>query len=155
MAPMHPVIIDGVRYESEEINLFDGQRLRFTVDKSGTLYAFTTAKALEAFVESEYGPVFDPLDNVVITSTGLTSSKFYVDVFYVGGEPLIVSPGTELDYLGTFNNVISSAKICDSRGVTLYDYENYGGSSFYMPPGSSWTMLTFQGWNDRASSIWA
>jgi hypothetical protein len=153
VVPAVPVIIDGVRYEAEEINRFDGQRLRFTVDKGGVLHAFTTVEELEVFVEREYGPVFDPSYGAIVTSTGLTVSRFHIDMFYLGGEPLGVPPGTKLPYLGTFNNAISSAQICDSRGVTLYEYENYGGSSYYLPPGSSWTMLTFQGWNDRASSL--
>lgn len=155
VVPPCPVIIDGVWYAAEEINLFDGQRLRFTVDKAGALYAFTTAKGLEAFAEAAYGEmVFNIAGGSGTAATGLSYSVFFVDMWY-GGAKMPVYPGTQLPDIDEYDNAISSAQICDQAGVYVYEYVNFGGSYFYMPPGSTWTMLTFQGWNDRVSSIWA
>jgi hypothetical protein len=154
--PPCPVIIDGVRYQAEEINLFNGQRLRFAIDAEGTLFAFTTAKGLEDFVEKEYGPVFDRMAEAGPSSTGLDVSLFFIDVWYMGGEPMIVAPGTEWPQLEEYNNAISSAKICDTSGAYLYDYEYFGGSYLYLAPGTSHSVLMFDifhYFNDRASSI--
>ncbi|AKG53253.1 hypothetical protein DGWBC_0574 [Dehalogenimonas sp. WBC-2] len=155
VVPPCPVIIDGIRYEADEINLFNGQRLRFTVDKAGALYAFTTAKGLEVFAEAVYGEmIFSMAGGYGTDATGLSYSVFFVDMWYMGTK-IPVYPGTQLPSLDAQDNTISSAQICDQAGVYIYEYANYGGSYFYMPPGSTWTMLTFQGWNDRVSSIWA
>lgn len=150
--PECPVIIDGVWYKAEDIILFNGQRLRFTVDKAGSLCAFTTVAGLEKFVEAEYGKVFDGTGSIGNLSTGLNYSEFYVDMWYSGAK-LPVCPGMQVGDLGGFDNAFSSAKICDQSGVYIYEYANFDGSYFYMPPGSTWSMLTFQGWNDRVSSI--
>jgi len=47
-------VVDGVVYKPGEVSLFDGQRLRFAFDTKGTLYAFTSAKDLEEFIEFSY-----------------------------------------------------------------------------------------------------
>ncbi|ADJ26836.1 conserved hypothetical protein [Dehalogenimonas lykanthroporepellens BL-DC-9] len=150
--PECPVIVDGVWFKAEDIILFNGQRLRFTVDKAGQLYAFATAVGLEKFVEAEYGKVFDGAGSIGTLSTGLSKSEFFVDMWYRGAK-LPIEPGMQVGDLGGFENAFSSAKICDQVGVYIYEYADFGGSYFYMPPGSTWSMLTFQGWNDRASSI--
>ncbi len=49
--PPCPVIIDGVLYEPEQIHLFDGQRLGFTVGNDGRLYAFTTVEGMRSFLQ--------------------------------------------------------------------------------------------------------
>lgn len=153
--PECPVNIDGVWYKAEDIILFNGQRLRFTVDKAGQLYGFTTAAGLEKFVEAEYGAsAFGTTGDAATSSTGLNISVFFPDWWY-GGVGLPVAPGEHVPYLGEYDNAISSAKICDQSGVYIYEYANFDGSYFYMPPGSTWSMFTFQGWNDRVSSIWA
>ena len=43
------VIIDGIKYDSKDISLFNGVRLRFTTDDNGNLYAFTTAQGWSNF----------------------------------------------------------------------------------------------------------
>jgi hypothetical protein len=154
VVPECPVIIDGIWHKADDIILFNGQRLRFTVDKAGQLYAFTTAVGLEKFIEAEYGKVFDGLGSIGTLSTGLNNSEFYVDMWYRGAK-LPIYPGMQVGDLGGFENAFSSAQICDQAGVYIYEYANFGGSYFYMSPGSTWSMLTFQGWNDRVSSIWA
>ncbi|AKG53256.1 hypothetical protein DGWBC_0577 [Dehalogenimonas sp. WBC-2] len=45
--PMVPVNVDGTWYKAEEITLFNGQRLHFTEDKGGSLFAFTDAKSMD------------------------------------------------------------------------------------------------------------
>ena len=53
--PACPVIIDGVSYEPEDVTLFNGQRLRFSVGKDKNLYAFTTVEGLEEFLQDQFG----------------------------------------------------------------------------------------------------
>ncbi len=52
--PQVPVVIDGELYQPEDISLFNGQRLHFTVGSDGTLYAFTAAEELEKFIAEEH-----------------------------------------------------------------------------------------------------
>ncbi|ADJ26831.1 hypothetical protein Dehly_1551 [Dehalogenimonas lykanthroporepellens BL-DC-9] len=79
------------------------------------------------------------------------SSKIHL-LFIFGWYSLIIK---EFLASGNYDKTITSAKHCDQAGVYIYEYADFGGSYFYMPPGSTWSMLTFQGWNDRISSIWA
>ncbi|MDD4924494.1 MAG: hypothetical protein PHF74_06660 [Dehalococcoidales bacterium] len=148
IAPQCPVIVDGVLYEGKEIYLFDGQRLHFTTGKRGNLYAFTDAVKMEAFLEKEYGNIFDQVYSTKEVSI------LYMDWMY-GGLWLVCSPGQQLLNLENegFNNCISSAEISTDAPVTMWDYAGLTGDSFTMPPGSNYAVLALQGWNDRASSI--
>lgn len=53
-APQVPVIINGIKYDPEDVVLFNGQRLHFTVGKDKQLYAFSDVKELEEFLYSQY-----------------------------------------------------------------------------------------------------
>jgi hypothetical protein len=152
--PMCSVTIDGVVHEGNEISIFNGQRLHFTLGKTNDLYAFTEAEAMEEFLEREYGPIFD-----IATGSGtpLTSSddNEVFENWWYGGKVLRFPYGEQFPqlYLIGWDNCISSARISEDGPVTLWDYDWFGGDSFTMTPGSNHSMLYFEGWNDRASSV--
>lgn len=146
IVPSSPIIIDGTQYKPEEIHLFDGIRLRFVAGKDGNLYAFTTAKRLEAF-QSEYQ------SESLISSSG---SIYYMDMWYTGNNFELL-PGYGFPYLSDlgFDNAVSSVKATPSASWTyIYDYTNFQGDYFAMAGGTNYGMLFFQGWNDRASSAY-
>jgi hypothetical protein len=150
VAPQCPVIVDGVLYDGKDISLFDGQRLHFTSDKKGNLYAFTDAVKMETFLEKEYGNIY----NLQIIYSSRSVSTLHTDWFLSGLERSC-SPGQQIEDLAAddFDNCISSAKIGAEAPVTMWDYAGFSGDSFTMPPGSTYNVLALQGWNDRASSI--
>jgi len=152
--PMCPVTIDGVLYKGEELSVFDGQRLHFTTGRTGDLYAFIEAGAMEEFLEREYGPIFDLAADVDVPLTRSDENELFSNWWY-GGNILCFSYGQQFPqlYLIGWDNCISSARISEDGPVTLWDYAWYGGDSLTMTPGSNYSMLYFQGWNDRASSI--
>ncbi len=154
VVPMCPVIIDGIQYTAEEIAIYNGQRLHFTVDKAGSLFAFTDAKAMEAFIENEYGPVFELAADDELLLARIIESELFEHWFYSGAVKGVL-PWEHMPqlYLIGWDNRISSARITQAAPVTLWDYVWYGGDSFTMNPGSTHSILALEGWNDRASSI--
>ena len=152
--PVCPVNVDGVWYKAEEITRFNGQRLHFTEDKAGSLFAFTDAKAMEAFLETEFGPIFDPVlsagSNIPLTN----ESELFEDWWYSGRVKIVLpyEQFPDLAILG-WNDCISSAKISTSAPVTLWEDIYFGGNTFTMVPGSNHSMLSLEGWNDRASAV--
>jgi len=146
--PECPVTIDGVLYKAEDVSLFDGKRLHFTTDKAGNLYAFTDAVKMEELIEKEYGYTFE-----ISSPSSKKVSILYMDWFY--GEPkLDCSPGQQfLTLAPEWDNNISSAEIGPDAPVTLWDYPGLTGDSITLYAGLNYSVLTFQGWNDRASSI--
>jgi hypothetical protein len=149
--PAGPVIIDGVKYKPEDIGLFNGKRLHFITGSDGNLYAFTTSEGLEEFIKND---LVKP--QTIKSSANAVDSIFFTDVWYAG-ESVGLQPGTgltELSPLG-FDNAISSVKASPSSSFTfLYDLPGYLGDSFTMQGGSNHSMLLFEGWNDRASSVY-
>ena len=153
IVPMVPVNVDGSWYEAEEITLFDGQRLFFTLDHTGGLYAFTLAVELESFLVSEYGDVFGSSLSLETRSLDDTFSTLHENWMY-GGWDIEVAPFARVEALpGYMNDAISSAKIGPNAPLTLWEYANYQGNSLTIPAGSAYFALALYGWNDRASSI--
>jgi len=152
--PMCPVIIDGVTYKGNEISIFNGKRLHFTMDKGGNLYAFTDVLEMEKYLESEYGPIFDSTIDSGMLLTLDDDSELFSDWWY-GGNVLWFPSGYQFPQLTQigWNDCISSAKISEEGPVTLWEHEWYGGDSLTMSPGSNHSMLSLEGWNDKASSI--
>jgi len=153
--PPCPVIIDGIKYEPEQIHLFDGQRLRFTVDNENNLYAFTTEEAINRFHQEQRELLSrEAPGDVVLMSAGY--SYFYENMYY-GGSSLAVPPGYPGGYvanLGVMNDKISSFTL--DGGIykaCLYEDLNYGGDVFERVGGTSISLLWIFGWNDRASSL--
>jgi hypothetical protein len=153
IVPMVPVNVDGSWYEAEEITLFNGQRLFFTLDRSGGLYAFTSAVEMEAFLVSEYGDFFSSSLSSETHSLNDTFSTLYENWMY-GGWDITVAPFARVEALsGYMNNAISSAIIGPDAPLTLWEYANYQGNGLTIPAGSAYYALALYGWNDRASSI--
>jgi hypothetical protein len=146
--PPCPVVIDGVTYKPEDISLFDGTRLRFVTGSDGTLYAFTTAEGLEKFLQESSADTKSALLD--------TLSTFYKDIWY-SGEQCAAAPGCGFPYLSdiAFDDAISSVQVNSAAFLAyLYDYANYRGDYFVMLSGSNHYMLSLEGWNDRASSVY-
>jgi hypothetical protein len=146
--PQVPVIIDGVRYKPEQIHLFDGKQLGFTVGKDGQLYAFTSQAVLEKFMDNNGTAEKLRLDS--------PDSVFYENINYEWQSYVLwVPPGVSLYSLGPMNNMISSMKIniLADNGCTLFDYPNLLGDYFAVNGGTNWPNLGWYGWNDRASSL--
>ena len=147
------VNVDDIWYQPADIALFNGQRLHFTHDKSGDLYAFIDIYAMELFIEQEYGFSFhnaaEDFSELVLSD----NSILYEDWLFGGKTFTAIPYGVypDLTPLG-WGNCISSARI-GSAPLTLWEYIYYQGDSFTMMPFSDHTMLALEGWNDRASSI--
>ncbi|MCL0094468.1 hypothetical protein M1N58_01020 [Dehalococcoidales bacterium] len=125
-APARPLIIDGIRYEPEQIRLFDGQWLGFVLGNDGMLYAFTTPEETVKFMEQQMEK--RELRSGQETSSG--PSYFYEHWFY-GGWSFPVWPGWWANLFGKYNNEISSVKAtAAARWTVLYDGHNRTGESF-------------------------
>lgn len=153
--PPCPVIIDGIKYEPEQIHLFDGQRLRFTVDNENNLYAFTTEDAIDKFHHKQRELLANEnIGDVVLLSAGY--SYFYEDMYF-GGAGLAVPPGYPGGYvanLGVMNDKISSFILDDGiYKACLFEDLYYSGDVFERVGGTMITSLWIFGWNDRASSL--
>jgi hypothetical protein len=153
--PPCPVIIDGVLYQPEQIHLFDGQQLGFTVGNDGKLYAFTTDEALDKFVQEQRSQLqtrYTPVPQVLPTY-GL----FCANAGYIGS--LVYGPtGTQIKDLSNigwnFNDMISSEVIGSSvPDADLYEDTNYQGNYFRQSGPWHSENLSAYGWNDRASSL--
>ena len=153
IVPKVPVNVNGSWYEAEEITLFNGQRLFFTLNRSGGLYAFTSAVEMEVFLVSEYGDVFGKSLSPETRSLDDTFSTLHENWMY-GGWDIEVAPFARVEALpGYMNNAISSAVIGSDAPLTLWEYASYQGNSLTIPAGSAYFALALYGFNDRASSI--
>jgi hypothetical protein len=124
-APPVPVIIDGILYEPEQIHLFDGKQLGFTVGSDGELYAFTSPADLESFISEQMAlPLSDPPEH----------SLFCEDPYYCGQHQQTFPPGTTVFSLNFYqmNDMISSMKISllATNGCTLFEHDNLQGDYF-------------------------
>jgi len=154
--PCPEIIIDGTAYKSEDIHKFDGQQLGFIVGNDGILYAFTTQEGFQNFKQTQMinavpgngssGGIILSIDNIY--------SHYYWD-WYCGGSVISLDYRYSLANLAFgWDNAISSLEVARSCNATrLYDYANFGGDYFEALAGTTYNVLLFQGWNDRASSI--
>src|SRR4030042_5845214 len=146
--PEVPFIMAGVMYQPEQIHLFDGHRLGFTVGEDGLLYAFTSYDSMRDFLSERS------------VSTSLKVDSEY-SIFYEYTNfcwqyyRLVVLPNTTLHSLSYMDDDISSMEISPhaTYGCTLFEYENLQGDYFDVTCGSEWPDLGDYGWNDRASSL--
>lgn len=153
--PPCPVIIDGIQYEPEQIHLFDGQRLRFTVDNENILYAFTTEEGIDKFHQKQRELISKEINPDVLPM--IAGYSFFYEHMEFGGMCLAVPPGYPegyLPYLGIMDNKISSFWL--DSGIykaCLYEEPNYGGDVFERVGGTNIPWLWIYGWNDKASSL--
>ncbi len=148
------IIIDGVAYKSAEIHMFDGQQLGFMVGFDGNLYAFTTEEGFQTFKQGQLESASDINSGSVILSIDPVYSHYYYD-WYCGGSVINLHYQISLSNLPSeWDNQISSMEVNTSCYATrLYDYIDFGGDYFEALAGTTYSVLFFQGWNDRASSI--
>jgi hypothetical protein len=139
--PSVPVIVDGVRYEPEEISRFNGILLRFVITsdsaREGRMYAFTSDEGLQGFL-SEHGGL--PSDEV--REGGMEGVDYYVSES--GGPPPPPPEGS------TIPNVQLA-----SYWTKFFEHINYNGKQFGSAPGVGWPDLRYTppGWNDIISSL--
>ncbi len=148
--PQVPVIIDGVCYKPENIALFNGQRLRFTSDKEGNLYAFTTVEGAEKFLVDKL--MQSGLTTTLTQNGGGTRASvvLYENILY-GGEAVVITG--IVDSLGDFNDKASSFMVGQGIGLgIIYKDENRGGDYYYMEGGNVIPFLWLYGFNDNVSS---
>jgi hypothetical protein len=147
--PGVPIIINSVCYKSEDVTLFNGQRLRYIFNNNGILYAFTSVEGLEKFITKEYGELKQTNDEQIKSRS--LYANFWEDMGYEGW-CLSVSSGVYIEDLGPKDNQISSAGV--DSGITaavLFEDEDYEGDYFYIPGGTNYYLLmTF---NDMTSSL--
>lgn len=149
-SPGVPFVVDGIRYEPEEVSLFNGQRLGFVFDSNGILHAFTSTKDLEQFVSAEFSQAGQPNTTDMESLSSLYGS-FWENLGYTG-RSLFVAGGIGLASLGSLNNQISSSKV--DIGLTagvLFNGVYYQGDYFYIPGGTKYYLLVK--FNDLASSL--
>ena len=156
--PEYPVVVDGVRYEPEEITRFNGQVLRFVWDdrtaQEGVLYAFTTVEGLERYLKEQWD--WPPSQESQVLGEE-DWSHFYAHWWY--GIPVLkVNPGNGMEDLRLigFDNEISSMKVGPlASWATLYDLPNYQGAEFWRQRNSNVPVLWLYEWNDRADSVFS
>jgi hypothetical protein len=139
-----------VKYKAEDVTLFNGKRLHFITGKDGQLYAFTTADGVEEFYQKNFAK-----PSSVINKSVQLQSMFYLNMWF-SGESLGADPGQPYAVLPPpFDNAISSviASAAAPRTI-LYDLPYFQGDTYITRGGCSYSMLLFQGWNDRASSVY-
>lgn len=140
-----PVIIDGVKYESNEIQVFNGQRLRYVFDNNGLLHGFTSVKDLEEFIAVK----FSQAEPEIVRDS--LYANFWEHMGYEGWN-LTVSPGIAIGDLGSKNDEMSSARV--DSGITaavLFEDEDLQGDYFYIPGGTNYYLLI--AFNDLTSSL--
>jgi hypothetical protein len=154
--PVNPVFIDGVLYQPEQIHLFDGRRLGFTVGKDGQLCAFTSDAALEKFEASQI--LLAPDKTAVVSVTPMLSFSYFCENVNYGGNYIASNQGAWFPNLAdlpySLDNRLSSEQINSPvTSATLFDGYNYGGDYFDRPAGTQISNLGNYGWNDKASSL--
>jgi hypothetical protein len=148
IVPACPVIIDGIVYPARGISLFNGKRLRFVTDIDDNLCAFTTAQRFEQFQRQQFAQILHLEADMY--------GYFYQGSNYTGGYVSLM-PGTGITALSPYamdNDISSTGIYTATQWAYLFDYDNYGGDWYAMPPASAYPNLSNQGWNDRASSVW-
>jgi hypothetical protein len=150
VVPQVPIIIDGVLYKPEDITLFNGHRLRFTIDDEGNFYAFTTVEGAEKFlVDYLIQSGFEATH--VNNSEGTRASVTLCEHITYLGEYFDIT-GT-MDSFGDFNDKGSSFIVGEGIGLgIIWEDEGRTGEYFYRPGGTAIPFLGLYGWNDRASS---
>jgi len=150
--PPCPVIIDGIKYEPEQVHLFDGQQLGFITGKDGQLYAFTTEEGIRRFRENQ--KILVPSVQEASVKMLDNMSHFYRDAFLAGDKLDLIYYASLSVMTSTWNNQISSLQTSSScLYCRLYDYEYFQGDYHEVQSSTTELWLFYYGWNDRASSI--
>lgn len=148
--PLCPVVINGIWYKPEDIHLFDGHRLGFTIGRDGVLYAFTSDDALREFNQAQ--------EVAAAGVTVLDNLSYFYEHINGGGSWVAGPPGTEIPDLSQLSfdldNKISSEYINSmATSATLFDDYDYWGDYLDIPGNTYVPDLRTYGWNDKASSL--
>jgi hypothetical protein len=175
-----PVILDGVRYESDDYNRLkdsltaQGTILRYVLtpeaQKQGLVYVFTSEKGEWEF-KIKHGFRVDlpsPVDLpkspsvLALTTASYTPLVIYWEGIYFTQSHLIAQAGTGNNDLrnvpccngGNWNDRISSVDVGD--GAASYNWENinYQGARLTIGGPLSLSNLAQIGWDDVISSFW-
>ena len=73
--PEVPFILNGVLYQPEQIHLFDGQRLGFTIGENGILYAFLNYTVSKYYEKEENATLWESK----ISSLDLKMSQYILN----------------------------------------------------------------------------
>jgi hypothetical protein len=151
-------IVDGIRYERDELSRFDGQTLYWVYDeaarKQGTIYGFTTPEAAQA-----YGRQIGLLaaDKAV---RGNTCSFLHPAVNAGPGDPydwLIVCPLQQISNMRDgYNDRLSYIEAGNNGYYTvLYECYNFNSNCriVWVTPGATISDLNVANMNNLASSI--
>ncbi len=139
------VIIDGIKHPSEDVALYNGQRLRFVVTETDSMYAFTTVEGLQTFLDQRHELKPAPAAQGVLPDT---IAWLYQNAFWIY-EFEQLEPNQGHPYLWV-DNACSSLKVWNGCEVALFDYPEYQGDYVYFL--TAQPELATHGWNDRASS---
>jgi hypothetical protein len=151
--PPCPVIIDGTKYQPEQVHLFDGQQLGFITGKEGLLYAFTTEDGIHRFMKEQNSPDA-ALEKKELALTKDTMSHFYLDAFCAGDKLDVAYTEDYIALSSLWDNLLSSMQVStECTYCRIYDYENFQGDFHQTSAGDTEQWLNYYGWNDRASSI--
>jgi len=154
-----PVIVDGVRYEPEEMAAFDGQTMYWVLDRAaaeqGILYAFTTPEGAQ-----EYGrehPVTPVRPRSPIAKIDPSCSGFNKVPGCTGIDWLILCPLNQNSHLNdSWNDRISCVE-AGSNGYYTVLYKCYYFSSscdiLWVASGNTVSDLNVYGMNNVVSSI--
>lgn len=165
--PRVPVVIDGVRYEPQEITRFNGRALHFVAEpqaqRPALIRAFTSLQAAQDYTRRQSG---SPTGTLTPLSAVDSKAHFYQHNFSGNeftrepgeGEPDLRRVNCFLWWCTDIDNQVSSVAASRTSSYTvLYDYYNYYGNSLWIPAGTTADVsyLSWYGWNDRASSVLA
>jgi hypothetical protein len=158
-APQSPFIVDGVRYQPQQISKFDGRALYFVVDlaKPHEMVGFTDKRDFDTAVAAskalgsgasvqQAGQYATLYANDELTGDSMSLNSPY-GINYLAG----VNRGCGLfGCAGNWDNVASSIYI--NGRVSIYDDIEYRGSWLYLA-GTGWGNLSWWGFDNITSSM--
>ncbi len=153
------VVVDGVRYEPDQMEQFEGDALHYVLDAQaqadGVIYAFHSLDDRASFVTEREPAILAQESQELTFRAPLTFSKFYdwVDYDELFGK---LKKGQSISSLANHpdynDNDISSVKCRVGAYTYLYDFAAFGGGSL-LCRAINVEDLGLYGWNARASSL--
>ncbi|MEM9462842.1 MAG: hypothetical protein AAGF11_52360 [Myxococcota bacterium] len=153
------VIVDGERYELEDMDELEGEPLHFFLDanavEEGVIYAFSDSEEEAEFIAQREKDILMQEDEQLTFRAPLTNSKFYdldyYDIMFgkLGKGDSIANLATHPDYN---DNDITSVKCRSGAYTHLYEYAGFGAPSLTCR-NVNIPHLNAYGWNQRASSL--
>lgn len=153
------VVVDGDRYEPEDMEQFDDQDLFYYLDadaqSEGVIYAFTAKDDVLAFMDEREPAIIAQEAEQLTFRAPLTYSKFYdwVDYDELFGKLKKGQSISNLDAHPDYNNNDISSVKCRANAYTyLWDGFGFTGDALICR-NINIPELSAHGWNARASSL--